>query len=227
MTISLVSSSFAEANGNSLEVNAPSGISAGNLLVAFWLSRGSESDGNMTLPSGWTQVAFDGGQNPSCKVAYKVATGSEPSTYTFGLSTSRRTGCAIGQFADVDTTSGPGDATPTTAAGSSVTTLTIGAVTTATDAAWLLWGAGTAPGVGFYDITLPSGFSTIQNNNGSHVSLGFGYKEQASAGSSGDQSGSTQSSVIGWAGAMWAIKPAATAAASLVFRRKHSALVRM
>lgn len=76
------------ADTNNFVMNKPSGVVEGDLLVTVnWTS---ENDITYTKPSGWTQE-FQVGQGPSnpltCGTWWKVAGGSEPSTYTWTGST--------------------------------------------------------------------------------------------------------------------------------------------
>lgn len=68
-------------SANSLACNKPASTASGNLLVAHV----SSNDGAITS-SGWTVLAKGDGNQPDLfdhTVLYKVAGGSEPSTYTF------------------------------------------------------------------------------------------------------------------------------------------------
>lgn len=66
--------------GGSVTVNKPTGTTSGDLLIAV-MSAGSNNQ-TWTGDTGWTEAA-DSGLLPDLRVAYKVAGGSEPSTYTF------------------------------------------------------------------------------------------------------------------------------------------------
>ena len=78
------SASTLATNSTSLPINKPSGVLAGDILVVGLCSG---SSGTWTPPSGWTEL-LDQGANPGLAVMYKVATGSEPASYTFLVSTS-------------------------------------------------------------------------------------------------------------------------------------------
>jgi len=80
-----VSGSNNHTTGTSVSVTAPASIVAGNLLVAFMWGFGTTN--TFTLDSGWTsafQHNASTNEGATC-VATKVATGSEPASYTFGL----------------------------------------------------------------------------------------------------------------------------------------------
>lgn len=65
--------------GTAVEVTKPTGVASGDLLLAFCTSQGSTT---WTGDTGFTEVRDVAGA-PTLRVAYKVAGGSEPATYTF------------------------------------------------------------------------------------------------------------------------------------------------
>lgn len=69
-------------NTSTCVINKPTGTASGDLLVAYLASGASVT---FTLPSGWTLVSayLNTGSNMTAGVAYKVAGGSEPTSYTF------------------------------------------------------------------------------------------------------------------------------------------------
>ena len=73
-------------SGQSTDVDKPIGTVSGDLLLACigW----EYSSKTPVPPSGWTLVQSFTGSGKSAAIYYKVATGSEPSTYTWGLSSS-------------------------------------------------------------------------------------------------------------------------------------------
>lgn len=226
MAIVFESDSANEGNTTGLVVTKPTGTVDGDVLFCFWISRANHSDGQMTLPSGWTQTSFDGGQNPSIKTAYKVAS-SEGADYTFTTNVARLQGAWIGRFSGVDTTTPTDGTTVNTNAVTLVTDLTISAITTNTNGAFTCFAFGTPYGSS-YDLTPPSGFTEMEDYLGaSCVNMNVSYYEQATAGSSGDKTGTCASTVTGMVGALFAIKPAASAATSLPPKRRTNTLVRM
>lgn len=77
-TVAASAQSSEPTNVKNHDVSLPSGISAGDLLIAFFAH-----DGNVTTtwPSGWTQfVAGSQGTAISLKIAYRIANGSEGTT---------------------------------------------------------------------------------------------------------------------------------------------------
>jgi len=102
-------------------VNAPGGIIEGHLLVAgIALEKGNGV--NITPPTGWLLIRrTNNGSDCGIATYYKVATASEPATYTFALSTSGKWSIGITRLTSVsvispiDTSSGatgnPGNVT--------------------------------------------------------------------------------------------------------------------
>lgn len=76
------SASTQAGNAISLPINKPSGVLAGDILVAALCVSASSA---WTPDTGWTEV-LDRGLAPGLAVMYKVATSSEPASYTFSLS---------------------------------------------------------------------------------------------------------------------------------------------
>lgn len=78
-------SAVAGASGTtSLTVNKPSGVVSGDFLFAIMAAEDGAGV-TWTGDTGWTEIA-DQGVPASLRIAYKVAGGSEPSTYTFTTS---------------------------------------------------------------------------------------------------------------------------------------------
>jgi hypothetical protein len=75
-----------------LTINKPAGTVEGDLMVAVMAAGGGAT---WTGDTGWTELA-DQGVTPSLRIAYKVASASEPSSYTFLASNVLRlSGCIL------------------------------------------------------------------------------------------------------------------------------------
>src|SRR3990167_2666554 len=87
-----VSYSTATANWvNTITVNKPAGVLSGDLLIAY-ISKTMYGVGDLA-PSGWTLIRTD--SNSSCcrsGIYYKVATSSEPASYTWNIAGSETYG---------------------------------------------------------------------------------------------------------------------------------------
>lgn len=80
-------------SGTTLVINKPTGTVEGDLMIAVMAADGPSS--GWTGDTDWTELA-DQGATPSLRIAYKVASASEPSSYTFTASLSRRlSGCIL------------------------------------------------------------------------------------------------------------------------------------
>lgn len=97
-----------ETRATSHPVNLPSGITAGDLLLMAFYSRGSVT---ITWPSGWTEVdqyAYTAGvKNVTGGIAYRIADGSEGSTVTVTINSSRRIAAVIWRISGADTAVAP------------------------------------------------------------------------------------------------------------------------
>ena len=101
----------------------PAGTTSGDLLLAIATS---DRDGNltaMTAPAGWTSIGTHGPGSgvPHMKVWQKVATGSEPSTYTFPDSDGANAAVVILAITDYDATT-PLAVSPTFSSSSTTST---------------------------------------------------------------------------------------------------------
>jgi hypothetical protein len=70
--------------GTALVIPIPSGVAAGNFMLAIMAAQVAET---FTGDTGWNEIA-DYGSNPGLRAAWKLAGGSEPSSYTFTASIS-------------------------------------------------------------------------------------------------------------------------------------------
>jgi hypothetical protein len=96
----------AVGDGTSASVNAPGGIIEGHLLVAGLALEKGNGVTTITPPSGWILIRRTN-NNSDCGIAtyYKVASASEPATYTFGFSTSGKWSIGITRLSYVSVTS--------------------------------------------------------------------------------------------------------------------------
>ncbi len=102
--ITLRSVSYGSNNAvvTSIVATRPAGVVAGDVLLASIDTRGSSV---VTAPAGWTLVRMDLNASSLRKSTYvRVATGSEPATYTWTFSGSRLAAAVIHAYSGVDTT---------------------------------------------------------------------------------------------------------------------------
>ena len=108
MAITFVSGSSNGSNpgggSTSIVVNAPTGVVSGDVLVAIVSSYSSAND-TITGPTGWTRLAtLKEGTNYVAVIDYKVAGGSEPTSYTWTTSAAYALNADISAWAGVDNT---------------------------------------------------------------------------------------------------------------------------
>lgn len=128
-TIAVRSTSSASNDaGDQIVIARPSGVQAGDLLLAAisWHTHDYSGTG-IDAPAGWTEVrSDDDGAHILQGIFWKEATGSEPSSYTFVNGTGDVTRNVIGgivAYSGVDTST-PIDAQAASVTGSNVFTLT-------------------------------------------------------------------------------------------------------
>lgn len=84
-------------SGTSHACSKPTGTVSGDLMFAI-----VNANSNLTItdPSGWTRIDEDNGISSGATIIilYKVAGGSEPTSYTWTTSSSQRTGITIATF---------------------------------------------------------------------------------------------------------------------------------
>ncbi len=95
-----VATAITSSNAPSLAIGLPAGTVAGNFLVAAL-----SIDGGVTItpPAGWTEILqTSDGDRTNLGVWYRVATGSEPSSYTFSWGANEKATGAILRYSGVD-----------------------------------------------------------------------------------------------------------------------------
>lgn len=96
------------SSGTTLVINKPTGTVEGDLMIAVMAA--SDAADGWTGDTSWTELADQGTtpSTPTLRVAYKVATASEGSSYTFTVATSRvLSGCIVTyRYAAYDTIAG-------------------------------------------------------------------------------------------------------------------------
>ncbi len=94
--------SAANDGTTSLTISRPAGTASGDVLLASIAARGNPA---ITAPSGWSLVRLDANGNTLRQAVYvRVATSSEPATYTWTFSKSETATGGISAFSGVDTT---------------------------------------------------------------------------------------------------------------------------
>lgn len=99
-----VSNGALSSDGTSLGVFRPTGVTAGDLLIAHV---STDNANTFSAPSGWTLLAAlqtGGVGDVSAGYFYKVAGGSEPSSYTFTWGSAELATASVAAYRGVDTT---------------------------------------------------------------------------------------------------------------------------
>jgi type II secretory pathway pseudopilin PulG len=177
------------ANGTSVTVTAPSGISSGDLLIAAVSTDGSTS-GSLASPAGWTLLdrGSDSATQVTLGVWYKIAGASEPANYTFTWTGNEQAYGWIMRFTGHNSST-PINTSAFQAGTSTSSTPPCPSVTTTVANTMIVR-------IGAFDralITVDSpglsGHTTItmdrSNTNSNACSGGAGYKQQAAIGASG------------------------------------------
>jgi hypothetical protein len=158
----------AATNGTTLTLSAPAGVQSGDYLIAFIHSQNSGSSTDINL-SGWTRInapftASDFGARVTGMFA-KVATGSEPSSYSFNVpSGGTRSMGFVAAYTGVDTTTPVYYASPFTKSSGTSATLNVNADTSTADQFTIeLWAANYAS-PNSYALTSYTGGLTLLGN---------------------------------------------------------------
>lgn len=176
-------SNVAATAAGTLIVNAPSGIALGNVMIAHTLALpGTGNTVTTTGPTGWVKIGSAVTSNKySMTEFYKIATASEPSTYTFSFSIASTAAIAIGAFSGVDTKA-PVDVQGTQI-NNSTTSHTAPSVSTTynTDMVLPLWGYESNTTAA----TFPAGVTSIWNTSTTSNGIAGAYKALTNSGATG------------------------------------------
>jgi hypothetical protein len=82
-SLSVIGSNSLRSGSGTATINTPT-HSAGDMLIAIGIGRAS--NGAVTVPAGWTLALENRTSDPTVYLAYKIATGSEPTSYSFSVS---------------------------------------------------------------------------------------------------------------------------------------------
>ena len=112
LTASFRSSDYAitpSGGASSLVCNAPAGVAKGDLLLG-WITCLANGSFSIAPPPGWsasTSLLQNGGNNISCQLFAKIATASEPGSYTFAFSASTNSICEVLDYKNASAISSP------------------------------------------------------------------------------------------------------------------------
>lgn len=202
MTATLRAVASASAAGTSITCNKPTGVEAGDLLIAFQ-SADAGTFAAMTTPTGgatWTLLAQQQwtSAEPGTKVWWKVA-GSEPASYGFAQSSSDDGVVGIAAIQGAASTTPVFASSSSTVSGTSVPTPSV--TPTGIDDLELRWAAAELPS-GATTWTPPAGYSEqIDVQSGTLTTASLATKALASGAATGIQNftaSTSRSSHIGF-----------------------------
>jgi hypothetical protein len=167
-------------SGTSVTLNRPTGVMAGDLMLAFITWTGDP--GTVTPPSGWTLAVSKTASTPSIAAYWAIAGANEPTTYAFGWSTAASGGGGTAAY------SGAKNSTPIAASAvgnviSGSKTATLPGVTT-TGAYQVEVGFSGATTQGLWPATV-TGWTVRTRTFGSNPNGGFADRVIATAGATG------------------------------------------
>lgn len=166
-------------NATSLTLNVPSGVQNGDLLIAAVFAGGG-GVGDWAQTS-WTWAVEQNDTSPDLGIAYRTAS-SEPASYSFTTTSSRRLGGMIMAFRgaswDVAGTLATATYTASGITASEANSILIGA-----------WGVD----VSSVTWTAPSGMTEVSKYEGGNRANFAAYREDVGAGSTGTRAASTAS----------------------------------
>ena len=215
--IALRGAATTASGGTTLTINKPTGVVAGDILLA---NITNDNNNGTASSSGWTSISS---ANPggSIHLLYKIAGGSEPSSYSFTVPGSPSAG-AIVSFSGVDNVTPfdvangswntGGTSTVTATSKTTVTANTaivmfaaVGENTATNGANWSNWTTATSPGAltELYDFA-----------SGTASSVGAAWAIKATAGSTGNGTVTTALTSGGKGGILIALRPGGPATPS-------------
>jgi len=193
---------------SSITLPQPAGLASGDVMLAMLAERGANNPMVSSAPAGWTLVlSKDNGSSLIIAIYSKVASGSEPASYTWSLGQADRAAGAIVTYRGVDNTT-PVDASGAQVNGAS-TSLTAPSITTSVANTMLVGFYGVINGNG--SISAPGGMTgsfnvgTGAGPNG--LDIESAYAIQAASGATGTRV-ATSSSSLANIGILVALRPA-------------------
>jgi hypothetical protein len=175
-----------------LTLNVPT-ESAGDVMIASLAIKGGTATVMVTVPTGWTQIArTDNDTNVTLISYYKIASASEPSSYTWTIQDQTRAEGGITDYGGVDTTGSPIVAfSGNTGRGKFATTSPIVTGSGAQVIALFATEVGTTSTSGYF--LAPTTTSMTQKYNVSNAALGPSIAEFDASKASGGSTGSIAS----------------------------------
>ncbi|MDN3935306.1 PKD domain-containing protein [Arthrobacter sp. YD4] len=186
ITVGASSTAVATTASSTVSLAKPSGVAAGDVLVAAITA---DLGPSVTAPAGWTPIVNGLGINSSASSGakvfsyYHVVGSADPASYSWTLSTAVKWGAGVTAYRGVNTTT-PLDSSVATTVNTtySATSITAPSITTASNGAMLIGGVGfdsSSPGA-----TPPGGWTERWESSGGQIGE-LADAPQANAGASG------------------------------------------
>jgi hypothetical protein len=211
--IAVVNKSTATGASTSVVVTKPSGIATSNVMLAQITFTNTRSTVTVTPPSGWTIIGslFSSGSVYYQVMYYKVATASEPTSYTWTLSRSSTYSAGIAAFsgtsktAPIDSSASQTDSSSTTLSAPSVN------INNNNDMLVSFWGYGRQINASSYS----SGLTDLMDASTTNIGISSADEIITNTGASGTTSSTVTTATTARASTI-ALKPS-SAAAGVVF----------
>ncbi len=209
------------ASAASLTITKPTGVVSGDVMIVSIALRAGTANTFppfSTLSPAWTLIAsttYEGNNNHRTAIAYRIAGGSEPASYSFTTGgTNAQMAGGIVAFSGVDTTSGPFDVAPgsyTTNTGTAQITGVTSITTVSANAAVLMFSASNESRFfsNFATATSPGNLGQLFGGSGDangNASTGGAWGIRATAGATGTGS-ATIDTAARWGAILIALKP--------------------
>ncbi|HZR02677.1 MAG TPA: LamG domain-containing protein [Burkholderiales bacterium] len=198
----------------SVTINVPAGTKAGDLLLAAVAARNAAT---VTAPAGWTAVAAlntTSGTTLRQVVYYRVATGTEPASYTFTLSSSVRTAGLIVAYRGVDTAN-PIDVSAGQA-NASASTITAPSITPSVTGTMLVGLFSAATGTTISSAAGMAYRADVLSGGGTGIAIGVFDQQQATASATGTRTATAGGSAVN-IGQLVALRPASSLPSPVVW----------
>lgn len=212
--IAVRATSFGTNSGATTSVAAlPTGTLAGDFLLAFTATDPDGPASVLTAPAGWTQTGPDSNVTSAmhARTFWKVATGSEPATYTFGATAASDGVVCVVAFTGVDTNT-PIAVASTYGASATTATAVVAPTTTGTDTYFLVCGF-TGQSAGTF--SAPTGMTEIADQNFGWTAVALDGQQLTTSGATGTRTATHSVSSV-WAAMSLVLKPGVQSATGSV-----------
>jgi hypothetical protein len=212
--IAVRSTSFGTNSGATTSVAAlPTGTVSGDFLLAFTATDPDGPASALTAPAGWAQTGPDSNVTSAmhARTFWKVATGSEPATYTFGATAASDGVVCVVAFTGVDTNT-PIAVASTYGASATAATAAVAPTTTGTDTYFLVCGF-TSQNAGTF--STPTGMTEIADQNFGWTVVALDAQQLTASGATGTRTATHSVSNV-WAAMSLVLKPGVQSATGSV-----------